>query len=345
MRYVIYGAGAIGGVIGARMALAGLDVVLIARGEHLRALQQRGLELRIPGDTLHLQIPAVGSPAEIDFGPGDVVLLTMKSQDTEAALVDLRLAAGDSIPVVSVQNGVENERIALRRFANVYGVLVVVPGTHLEPGVVGTSAWPRSGVLDIGRYPRGSDTLCRTIAADLERAGFGSEVRDDIMAWKYTKLHQNTMNAVGAVCGPESDARDLVELVQAEAEACFRAAGIEMVSREEFGKRNASFRSFNQTAAGAAAAGTRIGVPRPGGISSSTWQSLARGVGSVEVDFLNGEVCLLGRLHGVPTPANAAFQEAAERLARERRPPGSISPQEMREEIARRQAVAAPQPA
>jgi 2-dehydropantoate 2-reductase len=67
--------------------------------------------------------------------------------------------------------------------------------------------------------------------------------------------------------------------------------------------------------------------PRPGG---SSWQSLARGSGSIETDFLNGEVVLLGRLHGVPTPRNAALQRLAGRLAREHRPPGSLSPDELR---------------
>jgi 2-dehydropantoate 2-reductase len=336
MRFVIYGAGAIGGVIGARLHLAGLETVLFARGDHLRAIEQRGLEMQIPGDTLLLPIPAFASPSEIDFRPDDAVLLTMKSQDTEAALDDLRHAAGDAVHVVCVQNGVENERLALRRFDRVYGINVVVPASHLEPGVVATYAWPRTGLLDIGRYPRGSDAFCHTVAAALESAGFGSVVRDDIIAWKYTKLLQNTMNAIGAVCGPQAEAHDLVARAQAEAEACFAAAGIERVDHETYRRRSRDLRPPNE---GPGGDGRTIGVPRPGGISSSTWQSLVRGAGSVEVDFLNGEIALLGRLHGVPTPVNAAFQVAAARLARERLPPGSITPEEMRVEVARREAM------
>jgi 2-dehydropantoate 2-reductase len=75
--------------------------------------------------------------------------------------------------------------------------------------------------------------------------------------------------------------------------------------------------------------------PRPG--AGSTWQSLARGAGSIEVDFLNGEITLLGRLHGVPTPANETLQVLADRMAREQQAPGSISPDEVRAEIAKRE--------
>jgi 2-dehydropantoate 2-reductase len=63
------------------------------------------------------------------------------------------------------------------------------------------------------------------------------------------------------------------------------------------------------------------GQPHSGG---SSWQSLARGTGAVEADYLNGEIALLGRLHGVPTPVNAMIQRVANRVARERRPPGSV---------------------
>ena len=103
-----------------------------------------GLRLKHPNpDTTEtLPIPAVAHPSEITFREDDVVLLTMKSQDTSAALEDLRIAAGDEIPVICLQNGVENERIALRRFRNVYGVLVIMPANYVEPGIVDTTSWP-----------------------------------------------------------------------------------------------------------------------------------------------------------------------------------------------------------
>lgn len=63
------------------------------------------------------------------------------------------------------------------------------------------------------------------------------------------------------------------------------------------------------------------GAPRGGG---SSWQSLSRGTGTIEADHLNGEIVLLGRLHGVPTPLNELLQRLANEFARERRAPGSL---------------------
>ena len=73
------------------------------------------------------------------------------------------------------------------------------------------------------------------------------------------------------------------------------------------------------------------GSRRAGG---SSWQSVARRAGSIETDYLNGEITLLGRLHGVPTPANAAMQRIAARMVRERMAPGSIGVEEIEREIA-----------
>ena len=114
MRFVVYGAGAVGGVIGARLHQSGHEVVLIARGEHLRAIERSGLRIESPDDTATLDIPAVGSPSEAELGAGDVVILAVKSQDTGGALDALTAGAPDRVPVVCAQNGVENERAALR---------------------------------------------------------------------------------------------------------------------------------------------------------------------------------------------------------------------------------------
>ncbi|MGH2634470.1 MAG: ketopantoate reductase family protein, partial [Tepidiformaceae bacterium] len=81
MRYIIYGAGGIGGAIGGRLFLAGREVVLIARGAHLDAIRAGGLLLRTPEGDHRLPIDVAGHPREIEFRDDDVVLLTMKTQD------------------------------------------------------------------------------------------------------------------------------------------------------------------------------------------------------------------------------------------------------------------------
>src|SRR5438045_8239843 len=181
MRYIIYGAGAIGGVIGGRLFQAGHDVVLIARGPHLEAIRERGLTLETPAEMTTLPVKAVGHPSEITFGDADIVVLTMKTQDTAAALDELRAAAGENIPVICAQNGVENERLALRRFARVYGMGVMLPATHLEPGQIEAHSATAPGILDVGCWPAGVDDGAAAVAADLRTGGFASEARPDIM--------------------------------------------------------------------------------------------------------------------------------------------------------------------
>jgi ketopantoate reductase len=81
------------------------------------------------------------------------VLLTMKSQDTAPALDELSRAADPDVTVVCAQNGIENERLALRRFERVYGMFVFVSAQLLEPAVIQVFSAPTLGVLDLGRMP------------------------------------------------------------------------------------------------------------------------------------------------------------------------------------------------
>jgi 2-dehydropantoate 2-reductase len=315
MRYIIYGAGAIGGVVGGRLFQHGHDVVLIARGRHLDAIRANGLVLESPNESVTLPIPAVGRPSEIAFRAGDVVVMAMKTQDTAPALDELVEAAGDTIPVICAQNGVENERMALRRFEHVYATAVMLPATHLEPGVVQADSATLTGILDTGCYPGGVDDLCTRWTADLEASNFSARPDPNVMRRKYTKLLSNLGNAVQAACGT-ADAREVPRRAREEAVACYRAAGIDFASEEEDRERRGTLVRVAPIA----------GRPRGGG---SSWQSLARGKTSIEADYLNGEIVLLGRLHGVPTPVNRRLQEVANRLAREGAPPGTMTLEEL----------------
>jgi 2-dehydropantoate 2-reductase len=319
MRYIIFGSGAIGGVIGARLHLAGKEVVLIARGRHLEVIHERGLRLETPVGTETLKIPAVSAPAEIEFRKDDLVILGMKSQDTLAALEALRAAAGDSIPVICTQNGVANERMALRRFENVYAMVVMLPATHLEPGIVQQNSAPTAGILDGGRYPQGTDPLIETVCADLREANFSAQPDPAVMHQKYAKLLLNLGNAFQAICGNEADGRDLLRAAREEALACYRSAGIAFSTDEEFRNRRGDLIKAQP-----------IGDGRRG---SSSWQSQTRGTGTIEADWLNGEICLLGRLHGVPTPVNRLLQTTANRAAREKLAPGTITAEDLKQEL------------
>jgi len=336
VRYVVYGAGAVGASIGAALFMDSHEVIFIARGGHLDALREQGLRFGTGGGEHVLRIPAVGSPAEVDLGPGTVVLLATKAQDTATALSTLAAVAPPALPVVCAQNGVENERLAARAFGHAYAMCVILPATHLEPGVVRANSWPTIGVLDVGRYPAGVDELAVAVAADLEASRFSSRPEPTIMRWKYAKLLANLGNAIQAACGGGGFGRgsDLYRRARAEGVSCLRAARIDFASEAEDRTRRADHIQL-QTGAGGAASGTAAGSrSRRGG---SSWQSLARGTGTIETDYLNGEIVLLGRLHAVPTPVNAMLCRVARRLAAERRPPGSLTLEDLERELAAEQ--------
>jgi 2-dehydropantoate 2-reductase len=314
MRYIIYGAGGVGGAIGGLLHAAGQEAVLICRGAQLTAVQARGLTVRTPAGPVQAAVPAVGHPREIRFGDGDVVILTMKAQDTEAALRELEAAGGGNLPIICGQNGVENERIAARRFERVYAMLIAMPATYLEPGFVTAWGTPVFGVLDSGRYPAGVDPLIEHVAADLTAAGFSCRADPAIMRMKYAKLLDNLGNALQALAdAPRGDprVRQILDALRAEGVACYEAAGIDWMPQSEYraivGPR------------------TRTGeIPGEKRAGNSTWQSLARGLGTIETDYLNGEIVLLGALHGVPTPCNAILRRLAQRMVVDGRPPGSL---------------------
>ena len=311
MRFVVYGAGAVGGVIGARLFQHGHAVILIARGAHHDAVRDDGLTVTSPDERETLSVPVADRPESVVWNEEDVVFLAVKSQDTPAALRSLADVAPPSVPVVCVQNGVENERAALRRFSRVYGVPVMCPALHLEPGVVAAYSSPITGILDVGRWPVGRDDVAEGVARALAASTFDSRVVDDVARWKWGKLLTNLGNAIEAVCGPSARGGVLGDLVRQEGVACLRSAGIDFVPADEDRARRGELLRRGQI----------DGEDRPGG---SSWQSLARGTGAVETDYLNGEVVLLGRLHGVATPANELLQRLANEMARRGDEPGTL---------------------
>ena len=312
MRIVVVGAGAVGGVVAANLAMAGTPVVAVARGEHGRVIRESGLRYESPGGTTTVELPVATTVGDVEFTDDDVVMLGVKGQDTAGVLHDLRAAGVVDQPIVCMQNGVENERQALRLFPNVYGMVVMLPADHHSPGVVRVWTAPSSGLLDLGRYPHGIDDLSVQLAATLEAATFGSVPREDIMAWKYRKLLMNLGNAIEAVCGREGF-ESLHGLVSAEGEAVLAAAGITVISAEIDRERRGDALQIQPVG----------GEQRRAG--GSTWQSLRRGTGTVETDHLTGEIVLLGRLHDVPTPANRALQQLSAEMARNGEAPASRS--------------------
>jgi 2-dehydropantoate 2-reductase len=329
MRYVILGAGAIGATIGGRLAEGDCDVTLVGRGEHAAAVKRNGLVLVMPDRVSRLPIPML-TVDELRLQPDDVLILAVKSQDTAQLLNQLAAVRAEDgvrvgdLPVLCAQNGIANEDAALRCFSRVYGVCVNLPATHLEPGVIEAAGSPVSGILQLGRYPAAPpDDLAHAVAADLGRCGLTSEVHADVMPWKRAKLLSNLANALQVLCTGGFQRRapgdgalgEVLARLRAEAGACFTAAGWSVTDAHAY---RTGTSGFQIVAVG--------GRPRSGG---STWQSVQRGLPTVETDFLNGEVVRLGRLHGVATPVNAAVQARMREITWRSLMPRSLEPADL----------------
>ena len=312
MRFIVLGVGAVGGTVAAALTFAGQEVIGIARGEHLQAIQANGLVLRTPSAVRTAQFACVASPLEIEPRPDDVILLAIKTQDTEYALAQLKAAGFSDQPIFCLQNGVENERLALRHFPNVHGVTVLMIAEFLTVGEVAAFGEPNHGIFDIGRYPSGADAADTAVADVLTAAGIASFVSQDIMQRKYGKLHLNLGNIVETALDDDVRTAEINAIVRDEGQAVLAAAGIVWQDVGAQDPRRDALMQPQEIA----------GMQRSG---SSSAQSLARGAGSIETDYLNGEIVLLGRIHNVPTPANAWFTDLAARLVRDGAAPCTVS--------------------
>ncbi len=315
MRAIIYGAGAIGGVVGGHLALTGTEVVLIGRPGHVNAINQHGLRFVTPTGTHTLQLPAVTTPDQIEFKADDVVLLCVKGQNTDEALRDLRAVITD-IPVFCFQNGVRNEEIAASYFPRVYGTMVRVGGVYITDGEV-TARRDPPGWLIMGRYPTGTDNLAETVAERLRTAGFFVLVTPDVMSYKWGKLMGNLANSIVAITSTrDGDFDRIFRATQQEAQELLAQAGIRWVSNQQLAEE------WPDSAV------------RPRSIlrvdaQSSTWQSLARRQGTVETDFLNGEIVRLAERLGTRAPINEALLRIMQEMAANNEPPGKYTPAEL----------------
>jgi thiosulfate/3-mercaptopyruvate sulfurtransferase len=321
-RYIIVGAGGVGVTVAAELQRAGREVVLVARGAQLAFLRSGKMHYSRPDGARYLDLPAVSDPAEVDLTPDDVLVLATKTQDVEAAVADwawrpvaypdgTRLPAVASIPLVTTQNGLEAERVALRRFASVLGAVLWIPATYVQAGEVVSAGAPAVGVIWLGAYPGGSHPRLAAIADDLRAAGFEAQVVEDISRWKAAKL-LGSVTFVLAALYPAGERRDqAAALLRTEAREILVAAGYGI----------ADMAAESTVDLGRFTAAPVAGRDRGG---NSTWQSFSRS-SSLETDFLNGEIVLAARLLGKTAPANQAVAERARAAWRDGVAPGSLT--------------------
>jgi 2-dehydropantoate 2-reductase len=321
MRIIVYGAGAIGGIIGGHLHRTGHDVVLVGNQRHVDRINEAGLKLLTPDETYVLRVPAYKRAEELaPFREDDVVFLTAKSQHTALCLGQLKNAGAErSLPIFCAQNSITNEPAATRVFDNVYGVMINLPGIFLHPGEVINPITGNAGFIELGRYPRGTDELTHTVSIALGAAGFVCKVNEWVMRAKAAKCLLNLGNSLEAITDGRGDADAFIRATRREAEEVWRLAGIEWENFEEYERRVKAIRGTNKMPKGYESENKR----------SSTWQSLTRETGNIEAEALNGDIVKLGRSLGVETPYNETLWRVAEDMAGKGEKPGRYTAEDL----------------
>jgi 2-dehydropantoate 2-reductase len=177
VRIAVFGTGGVGGYYGGRLAQAGAEVHLVARGAHLEALRKDGLRVTSPNGDMSLQLPATDDPA--DIGPCDFVLFAVKSYDTIEAAAGLGPLLQDGTAVVSLQNGIENEGLLAKAIGADHvmgGVSYILAGIS-EPGVIEHIGVDR---IIVGELDGARSRRARLLVDLLVAVGVTAELSDHI---------------------------------------------------------------------------------------------------------------------------------------------------------------------
>jgi 2-dehydropantoate 2-reductase len=325
MQILCYGAGAVGSLVGGRLALGtDAEVTLLARRAHVAAIRTRGLGIETPeGVAVCKHIDSITSLDDLRAAP-DVVVLTVKAYQTAEALADLATVLRGGARVLSLQNGVGNEE----EIAGVVGADRTVSGA-----VTLSVSTPRAGDVrqntaggGIALAPVRGGSRVNDLAVLLGRGGFRTEAYPDYRAVKWSKLLLNILANAGAAvldmtpaeiaADPRSFAVERAAFL--EAVRVMRGLGLTPVPLPGYPVPLLARVMAGPTALARIIVGRRLGGGR-GSKMPSLWEDLQRGRDRSEVDVLNGAVVREGVRLGIPTPVNAAVTEALLALARGQR--------------------------
>ena len=290
----VMGAGAVGCFFGGMLARAGAPVTLIGRPHHIGAITQNGLLI----DSIHFQehIPVSASTDVADVRNAEIVLLSVKTPDTEEAAQSLAPYLASGAIILSLQNGVDNvERIRAAAHTDAVAAVVYVAAEMTAPGCVKHTGRGNLIIGDLVRSHQSDHARRQTlerVAALFARAGVPCRVSDNIEAELWTKLIMNcAYNAISAltrarygrlVADPWT--HDLMRQIVEEVLAVARASGVRMPDNDLVG------------------AAWNLAGTMPAAISS-TAQDITRGK-RTEIDALNGYVTRRGAGLRIPTPVN-----------------------------------------
>jgi 2-dehydropantoate 2-reductase len=233
MRIAVVGTGGVGGYFGGRLAQAGEDVVFLARGTHLRAIQEHGLQVEsADGDFTVCPAQATDDPAQI--GPVDLVLLTVKGWQVPQAIETMRPLVGSESFVVPLLNGVEAPEQLAATFGtrSVLGGLCGLFGSVVGPGHI-RNVFPRPFVT-IGELDHEPSERCDHLRMAFERAGVQASIAANIHAALWEKLmFVGPFGGVGAVTRApvgvlrsQVETRNLLEGTMREVFVLARARGV-----------------------------------------------------------------------------------------------------------------------
>ena len=235
MRTLIVGAGAMGSLFAARLALAGIPVTLYSHpSPHVATIAATGLRLIERGEQERcVSLPVMTEPARLP--PFDLALVMVKAWATESALAPLASHLASAIPVLSLQNGLGNEA-AIGRALPGWPVLLGTTAQgarRLGPGVVRPTG---AGPTVLGAPAAGADPTARAIARLLTDAGIATAPVDDVQRWLWRKLAVNAAingpTALGEVpngsIATDARLRETAMLLAGEIAATARAQGIEL---------------------------------------------------------------------------------------------------------------------
>ena len=205
MKFLILGAGGIGSYYGTKLLDSGHEVVFVARGNHLSAMQQNGLKLQHPKFSFHKDVLALSFDEIKSIKPQtiDAVLITTKSTTSQQLAQDLSLVFKDQKNppfIVSLQNGVENEDIFSNFFpkTKIIGALTRKIGAHIiKPGVIEVTGVVETIVGSLEHSVQ-NESFIKEFSKILEEAGISCEITKDIKLELWKKLIIN--NGVNAIC-------------------------------------------------------------------------------------------------------------------------------------------------
>ncbi|ASI99298.1 2-dehydropantoate 2-reductase [Thermococcus celer] len=193
MKIYVLGAGSIGSLFGALLTRAGNDVTLIGREEHVRAIEENGLHISGIEDFTVYPKATLHAPPD----PPELLMLSTKSYSTREALECARNSIGPETWVLSIQNGLGNEELALRFTSNVMGGVTTNGAMLVEWGHV---RWTGKGITVIGRYPTGRDPFVDEVAEVFNSSGLETHVTENVNGWKWAKAIVNSViNGLGTV--------------------------------------------------------------------------------------------------------------------------------------------------